>query len=122
MISKQSLLTIFIIKKKHLETKSTIAQKILWHYTQTWNPKSKSEPHAQSAVELMSLAKQTFDDLLEIPIEITEDLALDVAHGWDNLFQDYTAFVSSCGTYVNYIYIYYITTQNHQFIISSAQP
>ena len=64
---------------------------------QTWNPKSKSEPYAQSAVELMKLAKTIVEEFFEIPIGITEDLVLDLAEGLENLFQEYTAFVASCG-------------------------
>lgn len=64
---------------------------------QTWNPKSKSEPYAQSAFELTRLAKEAVDNFFEIPIGITEDLVQDLADGLENLFQDYTTFVSSCG-------------------------
>ncbi|KAG5387551.1 hypothetical protein IGI04_039021 [Brassica rapa subsp. trilocularis] len=42
---------------------------------ETWNPKSKSEPYAQSAGELMKLAKDAIDEFFEIPIGITEDLS-----------------------------------------------
>ncbi|KAH0913629.1 hypothetical protein HID58_036950 [Brassica napus] len=35
---------------------------------ETWNPKSKSEPYAQSAGELMKLAKDAIDEFFEIPI------------------------------------------------------
>lgn len=64
---------------------------------QTWNPKSKSEPYAQSAVELMKLAKETADNFFEIPIGITEDLVLDLADGLETHFQEYATFVASCG-------------------------
>lgn len=64
---------------------------------QTWNPKSKSEPYAQSAVELMRHAKDTVDDFFEIPIGITDDLVHDLADGLQQLFREYTTFVASCG-------------------------
>uniref|UniRef100_A0A803Q4I6 MHD1 domain-containing protein n=1 Tax=Cannabis sativa TaxID=3483 RepID=A0A803Q4I6_CANSA len=67
--------------------------------TETWNPKSKSEPYAQSAVELTRLAKETVEEFFEIPIGITEDLVQDLADGLENLFQDYTTFVASCVFY-----------------------
>ena len=64
---------------------------------QTWNPKSKSEPYAQSAEELMKLAKETVDDFFQIPIGITEDLVQDLADGLEHVFKEYTSFVASCG-------------------------
>lgn len=64
---------------------------------QTWNPKSKSEPYAQSAEEIMKLAKEIVDEFFEIPIGITEDLVQDLADGMELLFKEYTAFVASCG-------------------------
>ncbi|CAH8368150.1 unnamed protein product [Eruca vesicaria subsp. sativa] len=70
---------------------------------ETWNPKSKSEPYAQSAGELMKLAKDAIDEFFEIPIGITEDLVHDLAEGLEQLFQEYTAFVASCGSKQNYI-------------------
>lgn len=63
---------------------------------QTWNPKSKTEPHAQSAVEIIKLAKEAVDDFFEIP-GMCEDLILYLADSLDSLLQDYTSFVSSCG-------------------------
>ncbi|KAM6565619.1 hypothetical protein CsatA_024747 [Cannabis sativa] len=69
----------------------------------TWNPKSKSEPYAQSAVELTRLAKETVEEFFEIPIGITEDLVQDLADGLENLFQDYTTFVASCGSKQSYV-------------------
>ncbi|KAL0884453.1 hypothetical protein Bca101_008434 [Brassica carinata] len=70
---------------------------------ETWNPKSKSEPYAQSAGELMKLAKDAIDEFFEIPIGITEDLVHDLAEGLEQLFQEYTAFVASCGSKQSYI-------------------
>ncbi|XP_010522465.1 PREDICTED: uncharacterized protein LOC104801075 [Tarenaya hassleriana] len=71
--------------------------------TETWNPKSKSEPYAQSAGELMKLAKDTVDEFFEVPIGITEDLVHDLAEGLEQLFQEYTTFVASCGSKQSYI-------------------
>ncbi|XVF38510.1 hypothetical protein REPUB_Repub20aG0108200 [Reevesia pubescens] len=65
--------------------------------TETWNPKSKSEPYAQSAMEIMRLAKETVNGFFEIPIGITDDLILDLAEGLEQLVQEYTTFVASCG-------------------------
>ncbi|WZZ84042.1 hypothetical protein YC2023_104614 [Brassica napus] len=70
---------------------------------ETWNPKSKSEPYAQSAGELMKLAKDAIDEFFDIPIGITEDLVHDLAEGLEQLFQEYTAFVASCGSKQSYI-------------------
>lgn len=64
---------------------------------QTWNPKSKTEPYARSAVELMKLAKETIHDFFEIPVEITVDLAQDLADALARIFEEYTALVASCG-------------------------
>ncbi|CDY23738.1 BnaC04g43840D [Brassica napus] len=71
--------------------------------TETWNPKSKSEPYAQSAGELMKLAKEIIDEFFEIPIGITEDLVHDLVEGLEQLFQEYTTFVASCGSRQSYI-------------------
>lgn len=64
---------------------------------QTWNPKSKSEPYAQSAVDLMKHAKEALDNFFEIPTSVSEDLVEDLAGGFEHLFKEYVTFVSSCG-------------------------
>ncbi|TYH82466.1 hypothetical protein ES332_D02G062600v1 [Gossypium tomentosum] len=71
--------------------------------TENWNPKSKSEPYAQSAEELLNLAKEMVKDFFEIPIGITNDLILDLAEGLEQLFQEYTTFVASCGSKKSYL-------------------
>ncbi|XWS13893.1 hypothetical protein CRYUN_Cryun36dG0077900 [Craigia yunnanensis] len=71
--------------------------------TENWNPKSKSEPYAQSAIELMRSAKEMVNDFFEIPIGITDDLILDLAEGLEQLFEEYTTFVVSCGSKQNYL-------------------
>ncbi|PKA58716.1 hypothetical protein AXF42_Ash000809 [Apostasia shenzhenica] len=71
--------------------------------TETWNPKSKAEPFAQSGVDLMKLAKVTVDEFFEIPVAAREELVQELADGLEALFQDYTSFVASCGTKQSYI-------------------
>ncbi|KAE9589767.1 hypothetical protein Lalb_Chr21g0312431 [Lupinus albus] len=71
--------------------------------TETWNPKSKSEPFAQSAAELMKLAAIIVEEFFQVPIAITESLVQDLADGLENLFQDYMMFVAACGSKQNYI-------------------
>ncbi|KAA8548863.1 hypothetical protein F0562_000547 [Nyssa sinensis] len=71
--------------------------------TETWNPKSKTEPYAQSAVELMKDAKEAVDEFFEIQIGISEDLVHDLADGLEHLIKDYTTFVASCGSKQSYI-------------------
>ncbi|ERN18936.1 uncharacterized protein LOC18447307 [Amborella trichopoda] len=70
---------------------------------ETWNPKSKNEPYAQSAAELMKLTKDTVDDFFGIPVVFFDDLAQDLADGIDSVLQDYTSFLSAGGTKHNYI-------------------
>lgn len=64
---------------------------------QTWNPKSKTEPYAQSAVDLMRHAKETVETFFEIPMAISDDLVGDLADGFKHLFKEYVTFVTSCG-------------------------
>lgn len=40
----------------------------------TWNPKSKTEPYAQSAVELLKQTRDLVGSFFDIPIPISEDL------------------------------------------------
>ncbi|XP_042409675.1 protein unc-13 homolog [Zingiber officinale] len=70
--------------------------------TESWNPKSKTEPYAQSAVDLMKLAKVTVDEFFEIQVGGRDDLAQTLAEGLDSLIQDYTSFVASCGSKQSY--------------------
>ncbi|KAK8571927.1 hypothetical protein V6N12_027995 [Hibiscus sabdariffa] len=71
--------------------------------TETWNPKSKSEPYAQSSVDLISLANEMVKDFFEIPIGTTDELILDLAGGLEQLFQEYTTFVATCGSKNSYL-------------------
>ncbi|KAM7485405.1 hypothetical protein LguiA_001414 [Lonicera macranthoides] len=69
----------------------------------TWNPKSKHEPYAHSAVELMKHAREAVEDFFQIPIAISEDLIYDLADGLEQIFRDYTAFAASCGSKQSYL-------------------
>uniref|UniRef100_A0A7N0UN58 Uncharacterized protein n=1 Tax=Kalanchoe fedtschenkoi TaxID=63787 RepID=A0A7N0UN58_KALFE len=71
--------------------------------TESWNPSSKIEPFAHSGMELVRIAQEAVDAFFENPIPISENLVHDLADGLQILFQDYTAFVSSCGSKQNYI-------------------
>ncbi|KAL4396903.1 protein unc-13 homolog [Arachis hypogaea] len=70
---------------------------------ETWNPKSKAKPIAQSAVELVKLAKTIMEQFFQNPIGITEDIVQELVNGLENLFQDYIMFVSACGTKQSYV-------------------
>lgn len=71
--------------------------------TETWNPKSKAEPFAQSAVELMKIAKETIDDFFDIPVGLSDDLVQDLADGVERVIREYSSFVASCGTKQSYV-------------------
>ncbi|GAU26821.1 hypothetical protein TSUD_289260 [Trifolium subterraneum] len=71
--------------------------------SETWNPKSKSEPVAKSVVEMMNLAKKIVQEFFQIPIGITEDLVQELADGLHKLFKEYTMFIAACGLKENYI-------------------
>ncbi|MCL7038993.1 hypothetical protein MKW94_007863 [Papaver nudicaule] len=71
--------------------------------TETWNPKSKTEPYAHSAVEIMKLVHQSVDDFFEIPVGISDGLVQDLVDGLELLILDYTSFVASCGSKQSYI-------------------
>ncbi|KHN32837.1 hypothetical protein glysoja_024196 [Glycine soja] len=71
--------------------------------SEAWNPKSKSEPYAKSAVELMNLAKKIVQEFFQIPIPITEVLVQELADGLQKIFREYTMFVAACGLKENYI-------------------
>ncbi|KAL2469646.1 Protein of unknown function (DUF810) [Abeliophyllum distichum] len=71
--------------------------------TETWNPKSKTEPYAHSAVELIKFSKETVENFFEIPINISENLVYDLADGLEHLFKEYITFVASCGSKQSYL-------------------
>ncbi|KAL6907675.1 hypothetical protein ACP4OV_002714 [Aristida adscensionis] len=71
--------------------------------TESWIPKSKNEPYAQSAVELMKLAKATFDEFFGIPVSARDDMVQDLADGMGAIFEEYVSFLSSCGNKQSYL-------------------
>ncbi|XP_022685428.1 uncharacterized protein LOC101776195 [Setaria italica] len=71
--------------------------------TESWIPKSKEEPFAGSAMELMKLARFTIDEFSEIPASAKEEVVHDLVDGLEAIFQDYISFVASCGTKQNYL-------------------
>ncbi|KAF6173688.1 hypothetical protein GIB67_000590 [Kingdonia uniflora] len=71
--------------------------------TETWNPKSKTEPNTQSSVEMLKLAEEVVGDFFEIPIGISDDLVQELADGLESLFQDYISLVSLCRSKQSYI-------------------
>ncbi|KAK6161280.1 hypothetical protein DH2020_004661 [Rehmannia glutinosa] len=64
--------------------------------TETWNPKSKTEPYAHSAAELVKFAKEAVESFFEIPVTVSENLVYDLTDGLEHLFGDYITFVASC--------------------------
>ncbi|XAR48942.1 hypothetical protein NMG60_11031936 [Bertholletia excelsa] len=70
---------------------------------ETWNPISKTEPYAQSSVDLMSHAKETVNTFFEIPLDIPENLLHEFADGLEHIIRDYITFVASCGTKQSYV-------------------
>ncbi|CAL4933649.1 unnamed protein product [Urochloa decumbens] len=71
--------------------------------TESWIPKSKEEPYAGSAMELMKLARFTIDEFSEIPASAKEEVVHDLVDGLEAIFQDYISFVASCGTKQSYL-------------------
>uniref|UniRef100_A0A0E0CUY2 MHD1 domain-containing protein n=1 Tax=Oryza meridionalis TaxID=40149 RepID=A0A0E0CUY2_9ORYZ len=71
--------------------------------TESWMPRSKNEPYAQSAVELMKLAKATVDEFFGIPVAVRGDLVQDLADGMEAIFLEYISFLTSCGSKQSYL-------------------
>ncbi|GFP85832.1 hypothetical protein PHJA_000727000 [Phtheirospermum japonicum] len=71
--------------------------------TETWNPKSKTEPYAHSAVDLVGFAKEAVESFFDIPVTISENLFYDFVDGLENIFRDYITFVASCGSRQSYL-------------------
>ncbi|KAL6532441.1 hypothetical protein OROGR_014411 [Orobanche gracilis] len=65
--------------------------------TETWNPKSKTEPYAHSAADLIKFAMEAVQNFFEIPVTVSENLVYDLTDGLEHLFGDYITFVASCG-------------------------
>lgn len=64
---------------------------------QTWNPKSKTEPYAHSAAELVRFARETIESFFEIPVNVSENLVYDLTDGLEHLIGDYITFITTCG-------------------------
>ncbi|KAJ1295243.1 hypothetical protein BS78_01G208600 [Paspalum vaginatum] len=71
--------------------------------TESWIPKSKEEPFAGSAMELMKLARFTVDEFSEIPASAKDEVVHDLIDGLESIFQDYISFVASCGSKQSYL-------------------
>ncbi|KAK3153903.1 hypothetical protein QOZ80_2BG0183020 [Eleusine coracana subsp. coracana] len=71
--------------------------------TESWIPKSKEEPFAGSAMELMKLARATVDEFAEIPASAKDEVVHDLVDGLESIFQDYISFVASCGSKQSYL-------------------
>ncbi|KAL1532141.1 protein unc-13 isoform X2 [Salvia divinorum] len=59
---------------------------------------SKHEPHAYSAVEVVSFAKEALENFFDIPIAIIEASFHYLIDGLQAILREYIAFVVSCGT------------------------
>ncbi|CAN6269908.1 unnamed protein product [Urochloa humidicola] len=68
--------------------------------SESWNPRSKTEPYAQSAVDLMKLAKVTVDELIEVqvPPGCRDELLQRLVDSIDRLVHQYALLVASCGS------------------------
>ncbi|RLN39232.1 hypothetical protein C2845_PM01G02440 [Panicum miliaceum] len=88
-----------------IEEKLRIARECLLRAkdTESWILKSKGEPYARSAVELMKLAKATVDEFFGIPVTARGGMVQDLAGGLDAIFQEYISFLASCGTKQSYL-------------------
>ncbi|XP_015691225.2 protein unc-13 homolog [Oryza brachyantha] len=71
--------------------------------TESWMPRSKNEPYAQSAVELMKVAKATVDEFFGIPVSVRDDMVQDLANGMETIFHEYISFLASCGNKQSYL-------------------
>ncbi|PNT78247.1 hypothetical protein BRADI_1g75830v3 [Brachypodium distachyon] len=71
--------------------------------TESWMPRSKTEPYAQSAVELMKMAKATMDEFFGIHVSARDDMVRDLAGGLGSIFQEYISFLASCGNKQSYL-------------------
>ncbi|KAL5230787.1 hypothetical protein ABZP36_029563 [Zizania latifolia] len=71
--------------------------------TESWIPKSKEEPFAGSAMELMKLTRATVDEFSEIPSSAKDEVVQDLVDGLESIFLEYISFVASCGSKQNYL-------------------
>ncbi|OEL27597.1 hypothetical protein BAE44_0011384 [Dichanthelium oligosanthes] len=100
--------TIFGLAKAWMDERLTMGAECVRRArdSETWNPRSKAEPYAQSAVDLMKLAKVTVDELLEIqqvPSSCREELLQRLVNGIDQLVHQYALLVASCGSKESYV-------------------
>ncbi|TVU08153.1 hypothetical protein EJB05_41542, partial [Eragrostis curvula] len=102
--------TIFGLVKGWMDERLTIGAECVRRArdSESWNPRSKAEPYAQSAVDLMKLAKVTVDELLEIqvagqPPACREELLQHLVDGIDQLVHQYALLVASCGSKESYV-------------------
>ncbi|XAR62683.1 hypothetical protein NMG60_11017531 [Bertholletia excelsa] len=71
--------------------------------TETWNPKSKNEPYAQSCVELMKLAKESVAEFFEIQLDMPQAVVQYLTDGLERLCGAYIEFVALCGSKQSYV-------------------
>ncbi|EPS70700.1 hypothetical protein M569_04058 [Genlisea aurea] len=71
--------------------------------TETWNPKSKTEPYAHSATELIQFAKESIESFFEFPVNVSESLVYSLTDGLELLLRDYITFIVSCGSKQSYL-------------------
>ncbi|CAN6296604.1 unnamed protein product [Urochloa humidicola] len=71
--------------------------------TESWIPKSKGDPYARSAVELMKLAKAIVDEFFGIPVTARDGMVHELADGLGATFQEYISFLASCGNKQSYL-------------------
>ncbi|XP_074572863.1 protein unc-13 homolog [Curcuma longa] len=71
--------------------------------TESWMPRSKNEPYAQSAVVLARLAKESMDEFLDMQVEGKDYMVQELVNGFDAIFQEYISFVAACGSKHTYM-------------------
>nr|BAK07542.1 predicted protein [Hordeum vulgare subsp. vulgare] len=91
--------------RKWVEERLRVAQECLIRAkdTESWIARSKNEPYAQSAVDLMKLAKATMDEFVAIPVSARDGMLQDLADGFGAVFHDYVSFLASCGNKQSYL-------------------
>ncbi|XP_047319293.1 protein unc-13 homolog [Impatiens glandulifera] len=89
--------------------------------TETWNPKSKTEPYAQSAVELMTMARDNVNDFFQIPLGVSENLVHNFANEFNHIFRDYISFVASCGKHAHFITYFMVSLLNNYLVCSGSR-
>ncbi|XP_042443459.1 protein unc-13 homolog [Zingiber officinale] len=97
--------TIASLLKAWIEERTRLAKECLNRAkeTESWMPRSKSEPYAQSAVDLARLAKESLDEFFDIQVEDRGFMVQDLVNGLDAIFQEYISFVAGCGSKQTYM-------------------